>query len=342
MHRFYLLMTALLLTFSIQATQSPHGTNFKLKCSDCHTTDRWNDVKPENFDHNKTRFPLVGQHKMVSCKKCHPTLVFTDAPTECAECHTDIHQQTVGTDCERCHTPESWLVKRSKVKDIHHQSGFPLVGAHAAADCQRCHVSGSRQRYEVINTECYSCHRDKYEATTTPNHRSVGFGTDCNRCHNMVGRTWNGSGQGFEHGFFPLKGGHQLECNQCHASGTYAGLSKECVSCHLANYNSTTNPNHTSSGFSKDCQTCHSINSWKGAKFDHDSKYFPIYSGTHRGQWNACTDCHTNPASHSVFTCLNCHEHNKASMDSEHRGRSGYVYNSANCLSCHPRGKAED
>jgi len=335
-------MTALLLTLCIHATQSPHGTDFKLKCSDCHTTERWNDVKPENFNHDQTKFPLVGQHKLVHCRQCHPTLVFSEAPTRCSECHADIHQQTVGSDCERCHTPESWLVKRSKVKDIHQQSGFPLVGSHATADCQRCHVSGSRQRYEVINTECYSCHRDKYEATTTPNHQAAGFGTDCNRCHNMVGRTWIGLGQGFEHGFFPLKGGHQLECNRCHTNGTYTGLSKECVSCHLANYNATTNPKHASSGFSQECLTCHTIYSWKGASFDHDSKYFPIYSGKHKGTWNACTICHTNASSYTQFSCLNCHEHNKASMDSKHQGRSGYAYNSSNCLSCHPRGKADD
>jgi hypothetical protein len=28
-------------------------------------------------------------------------------------------------------------------------------------------------------------------------------------------------------------------------------------------------------------------------------------------------------------------------MDAVHRGRNGYAYNSANCFSCHPRGKAD-
>jgi len=341
MHRFAIFITALFLALGSFAMQSPHGKTFKMKCSDCHTTENWNDVKPENFNHNSTKFPLVGQHKTVGCRECHPTLVFSDAPTECAECHKDIHQQTVGTDCARCHTPESWLVKNSKIKEIHHQSGFPLVGAHATADCQRCHVSASHQRYDVISTECYSCHRDKYLATTNPNHQAAGFGPDCNRCHNMVGKQWNGASQGFEHGFFPLKGGHQIDCIQCHTtSGAYTGLSKECVSCHLSDYNATTNPKHSSSGFSKECQTCHSITSWKGASFDHDSKYFPIYSGKHKGKWNACTDCHTNAANYGTFTCLNCHAHSKTSMDSKHRGVGGYSYNSSSCISCHPQGRA--
>lgn len=334
-------MTTLVMTLGIHAMQSPHDKDFKLKCSDCHTTEKWTDVREDNFDHSKTKFALVGQHKQIGCRKCHPTLVFTDAPTECAECHTDVHQQTVGSDCGRCHSPESWLVRTSKVKDIHQQSGFPLVGAHAAADCRRCHVSGSNLRYDILNTECYSCHKDKYNATTSPNHQTAGFGTDCQRCHNMVGKQWNGTNQGFEHGFFPLKGGHQLDCVLCHSNGVYSGLSKACASCHLADYNSTTNPAHASSGFSQECQTCHSINAWKPATFDHDSKNFPIYSGTHRGEWSACTECHTNSSNYSVFSCLNCHEHNKSSMDSEHRGRNGYVYNSANCLACHPRGKSD-
>jgi len=28
-------------------------------------------------------------------------------------------------------------------------------------------------------------------------------------------------------------------------------------------------------------------------------------------------------------------------MDSEHSGRTNYVYNSANCYSCHPNGRAD-
>ena len=340
MHRFALLIAALSLTLGSYAMPSPHGKNFKLKCSDCHTTENWNDVKPENFNHNTTKFPLVGQHKTLGCRQCHPTLVFSDAPKECFECHKDIHQQTVGNDCARCHTPESWLVKNSKIKEIHRQSGFPLVGTHATADCQRCHVSASHQRYDVISTECYSCHRDKYLATTNPNHQAAGFGPDCNRCHNMVGQQWNGADQGFEHGFFPLKGGHQIDCIKCHTNGNYSGLSKECVSCHLANYNATTNPKHSTSGFSKECQTCHNTNSWQDATFDHDSRYFPIYSGAHKGRWNACSDCHTNASNYGTFTCLNCHAHSKSSMDSRHQGIGGYSYNSSSCISCHPQGRA--
>jgi hypothetical protein len=41
------------------------------------------------------------------------------------------------------------------------------------------------------------------------------------------------------------------------------------------------------------------------------------------------------------FTCLVCHEHSQASMDSKHRGRSGYSYSSVACLGCHPNGRGD-
>jgi hypothetical protein len=39
-----------------------------------------------------------------------------------------------------------------------------------------------------------------------------------------------------------------------------------------------------------------------------------------------------------VFSCTTCHL--KSQTDSKHQGKSGYVYNSANCYACHPRGRA--
>ncbi|MEA4937137.1 hypothetical protein SDC9_86477 [bioreactor metagenome] len=315
---------------------SPHGKEFKIDCATCHQTNNWENIKQNGYNHNKTNFPLTGQHKIISCKKCHTTLRFSEAKSECSTCHADIHEGTVGKDCERCHTTNSWIV--NNIRQIHQQEGFPLLGPHNTADCNRCHLSSTKLRFDNIRSDCYACHSSEYESTTNPNHKSVGFDTDCERCHNLTGQNWLGSG--YNHNFFPLKGGHEIECNRCHTQG-YKGLSSECVSCHLTDYNTATNPSHVTANFSKECNTCHSINSWKPATFNHDSQFFPIYSGKHRGEWESCTDCHTNTNNYSSFTCTNCHEHNKTSMDNKHRGRSGYVYNSVNCYSCHPRGKAD-
>jgi hypothetical protein len=88
---------------------------------------------------------------------------------------------------------------------------------------------------------------------------------------------------------------------------------------------------------------CHSQNAWTPATFDHDSKYFPIYSGEHAGEWNQCSECHTTQNNYTLFSCIDCHEHNQTDMDSKHIGEvSGYVYQSTACYDCHPNGTEDD
>ncbi|MCB0751983.1 MAG: hypothetical protein KDC52_10955, partial [Ignavibacteriae bacterium] len=90
------------------------------------------------------------------------------------------------------------------------------------------------------------------------------------------------------------------------------------------------------------CEDCHNTSDWNDATFDHDGQYFPIYSGKHKEAWNSCSDCHTNPSSYSVFSCIDCHEHNnKTKVDDKHRGESGYSYTSAACYDCHPQGRGD-
>ena len=67
--------------------------------------------------------------------------------------------------------------------------------------------------------------------------------------------------------------------------------------------------------------------------------YFPIYSGSHRGEWEGCIECHTQQENYTVFSCIDCHEHNKSDMDKEHREENGYSYNSMACFICHPDGQ---
>ncbi|MBM3436056.1 MAG: hypothetical protein FJY07_07585, partial [Bacteroidetes bacterium] len=73
--------------------------------------------------------------------------------------------------------------------------------------------------------------------------------------------------------------------------------------------------------------------------FNHDSQYFPIYSGKHNGKWDQCSDCHTNPNNYEVFTCLTCHT--QAETDNDHDEVPGYQYNSDACLACHPNGNKD-
>jgi predicted CXXCH cytochrome family protein len=132
-----------------------------------------------------------------------------------------------------------------------------------------------------------------------------------------------------------------VDCAKCHVGGTYAGTPTDCYSCHQADYATTTNPNHVAARFPTTCETCHNTSAWQPANFNHDGLYFPIYSGTHRGRWSSCGDCHVNPSDYKVFECIFCHPHSdKRQTDSNHNGVSGYSYTSAACYRCHPRGVA--
>ena len=298
----------------VNALNSPHGEKFKKECAICHLTENWTKIKQDGFNHNKTKFPLKGQHKVVSCKKCHPTLVFDKAPLKCVECHTDIHEGTVGNDCGRCHTQNDWFVKN--IRQIHQQAGFPLIGEHASADCNRCHTSASLLRFNNIRSDCYSCHQYQYEMTVSPNHKTAGLGIDCQRCHNMAGQSWRSVGNGFDHGVFPLVGRHKTaQCDYCHINNDYKiKLPTNCDAegCHKDVDRSST-PAHTTKFRSFACSDCHTALGWNNVKFPNHEMYGKIYSGTHKGKWSACSDCHQNTTEYTSY-CSKCHNFNSGKL----------------------------
>jgi hypothetical protein len=253
-------------------------------------------------------------------------------------CHRDRHQGELGANCARCHSSRSFL-DMAPMRQAHQVTAFPLKGAHAAADCRSCHTprAPGQQAFVNLPSSCQSCHLADYQKTTNPPHAAGGFSRDCATCHSPSG--WQG--KAFDHSVtrFPLTGAHRtVACATCHSDGVYAGKATTCVSCHQADYTATTNPNHAASSFSTDCASCHTTTAWAGATFNHDANFFPIYSGAHAGRWASCATCHTNATNYAVFDCLSCHA--KATTDARHQGRTGYVYASPNCYSCHPRGRS--
>ena len=316
-------------------TDPNHQTSgFSTDCAMCHDESAWGNA---TFDHNNTDFPLHGAHTSTACIECHAN-GYAGTPTACNACHMDDYNSTTdpnhqtsafSTDCALCHDETAW----GNATFDHNNTDFPLHGAHTSTACIECHANG----YAGTPTACNACHMDDYNATTQPNHQTSGFSTDCAICHDET--AWgNGS---FDHNntAFPLHGAHTTTaCIECHANG-YAGTPTACSACHMNDYNGTTDPNHQSSGFGTDCAMCHDETAWGNGTFDHDQDYFPIYSGNHNGEWNACTDCHTNASDYSVFTCIDCHEHdNQSQVNNDHNEVSGYSYNSNACYNCHPNG----
>lgn len=319
------------------ATTAPghSASGFSTDCIECHDPmgSGWGTAFT---DHDF--FPLTNGHAINDCARCHTTGNFSDASPECASCHltdfngtTDPNHAAAGfsTDCAACHTTgPGWDGSFD-----HDLTDFPLHGSHMTTACVECHAGG----YAGTPTACSACHMDDYDSTTEPNHAASGFSTDCAACHDET--EWGNATFNHNNTDFPLTGQHvTTACIECHANG-YAGTHTACSACHMGDYNATNDPNHAAANFPTDCAACHSTNGWEPATFNHDQQYFPIYSGNHNNEWNACSDCHTNPSNYSVFTCIDCHEHsNQNSVNNDHDEVNGYSYNSNACYNCHPDG----
>jgi hypothetical protein len=319
-------------------TNPNHRTaGFSDDCAACHNTIAW---IPSTFSHNATAFPLTGAHTTVPCVNCHVSGIYVGTPTDCYACHSSDYNSTTDPNhvaasfpntCAVCHSTTAW----TPAVFNHSGTAFPLTGAHTTVPCASCHGTGI---YAGTPTDCYACHSSDYNSATDPNHVAASFPNNCTVCHSTT--AWTPSTFNHSTSAFPLTGAHTtVPCANCHVSGIYAGTPTDCYSCHSSEYNSTTDPNHAAAAFPRTCSDCHSTSTWSGATFSHTQ--FPIYSGTHAGRWSSCNDCHTNASNYAVFTCTtSCHP--KSETDSEHREVSNYVYNSANCYSCHPTGRGGD
>ncbi len=245
-------------------------------------------------------------HEKVLCTQCHVKLVFTNVGQKCADCHADIHRGQFGANCQSCHTVKGWHVSVTAIRD--HQNRFPLIGAHAAVDCESCHKGAATGQFQGLSTQCYSCHAQDYKTTTNPNHVTASFPTGCDQCHGT--NTWLDAK--FDHSSvgFPLTNSHAdppRVCLDCHINNNYSLTSTACVTCHLKDFQGASNPNHVAGGFSQTCQTCHTTIAWQPATFDHSTVGFPL-TNSHADPPRVCLDCHINNNYNITTTaCVSCH-----------------------------------
>jgi hypothetical protein len=291
---------------SSEGTRSPHG-NLSVPCQNCHTANAWKPIRavPE-FDHNQTKYPLRGMHTSVACTQCHVKPVFTNVGQRCQDCHADIHRRQLGANCEQCHTVRGWQVSVTAIQQ--HTGRFPLTGAHAAVDCDACHKGAANSQFNTMSTQCFSCHQKDFTATSNPNHVTAKFSTTCETCHTAD----NWLNAKFDHNSvgFPLSGGHAVpprQCEDCHANNNYNLSSTACITCHLKDFQGTTNPNHVAANFPSNCSQCHTTVAWQPANFDHSLVNF-VLTGAHTVPPRACTDCHVNNNYNlSTTACVSCH-----------------------------------
>jgi hypothetical protein len=159
---------------SCHRKDDPHQGQLGSRCERCHGEANWRRVV--SFDHDVTRFPLIGRHAIVPCEECHRSLVFKGTSPACASCHQDQHHEgRLTPNCGLCHNPNGWTRWRF---DHGTQTRYPLIGAHSALDCQACHVARNVAKI-TLATDCFSCHRQDDA------HRGS-LGRLCERCHSTI------------------------------------------------------------------------------------------------------------------------------------------------------------
>ena len=174
-------------------------------CRECHTERNWKEIP---FDHDKTRYPLLGKHRPAKCESCHRDYQADFVAT---------HVRDWGATCRGCHEGTDRFTAFR-----HDTTDFRLVGAHVRTQCAACHT-GTRTfaAFAKAPNTCAGCHREEDA------HRGR-FGTDCGACHNPS--RWDDAE--FDH-TFPLNHGGEtsIACATCHTEmpsfRTYT-----CYGCH--------------------------------------------------------------------------------------------------------------
>ncbi len=203
-------------------------------CKQCHVTLSF--IPAPGFSHSK-KYPLLGRHKNVACKGCHPVKEdpeATEAPTQfylqfkglvhdsCSDCHRDPHRGRFGPVCMRCHTQGGTSkVEVLESREFHEKARFHLEGAHASAPCKSCHMQpgATKPRYRGLAFEhCSDCHPDAHLGQIVDEQKRGP--PDCKQCHDQESfRPPHFEAAQHEKGKFPLNGEHRtVACSLCHKS----------------------------------------------------------------------------------------------------------------------------
>ena len=261
------------------------------KCETCHNESNW---KVSNFDHDKTKFPLVDKHKSAECEACHKTdkSFLKKLPIACNGCHEkeDAHKGKYSVKCENCHNAKDW----KKILFNHNfDTRYPLRGKHETTKCAECH-KGTMYK-EAMQSDCMSCHRkdDKHKGQLGPR---------CEDCHNE--KDWKTAPFDHNKSRFPLLGAHiKTKCEACHKSPQFRDAPRDCIGCHLKE-------DVHKKRLGSACETCHNARSWKSWDYDHDRRTKFRLDGAHRKV--DCYACHKRPLGDKEKatlprTCMACH-----------------------------------
>jgi hypothetical protein len=226
-------------------------------------------------------------------------------------------------DCTLCHTGTDWNTIREDFEFDHElQTGVALTGAHARAECIRCH--NDRGPVEVFAARgCAGCHENVHRGQ---------LGDRCIDCHTE--QDWRPRESIAEHARtgFPLIGAHAgVSCWQCHAGaeeGIFSGVSTDCASCHAADALAATSVDHLAQGWTSSCDDCHALIAWTQSGFKHTG--FAL-AGAHAAA--DCSSCHVG----AVFAgtpsdCAACHLAEYQATTEPAHAAAGFPQD---CQACH-------
>jgi hypothetical protein len=296
-----------------------HKNKFGQDCKRCHTEESFFFNKSmKAFDHDKTDFKLIGEHRQVDCKECHKTGKLTDPikHDQCQDCHKDFHKGEFthrdGTkpDCNQCHTNNGFTPSTFSIEK--HNKKFKLEGAHLATSCMGCHKKEGTWTFRKMGKRCVDCHKNEHEGKIEdkfmPN-------KDCSICHNVV--NWKKVKFDHDKTGYKLEGEHaQIACAECHygknengvRTQQFKGMTKECSSCHKDSHAGQFAVNGKT-----DCSRCHGFDKFENSKFDHNTSRFKL------------------DGAHATAKCEQCH---KPVMDNKGKYIQ-YKFNDIACVTCH-------
>jgi hypothetical protein len=303
----------------------PHRGRFTGACRDCHVTRGFRVIDRGKFDHDRTRYPLRGQHAGVTCAQCHdvPGLKTKNPPfAKCTDCHADAHAGTatlagVVVDCGSCHTVDGFNVAAFTLAQ-HAKTKYPLEGKHQQVSCVSCHVktrpgvpalqlgtAGIQMRPRFAR--CLDCHRDDHGGQLATRADKG----ECAACHKVAG--WSPSTFTVaQHATTRLRldGRHaEIACGACHGPdrkglpplpGTailgQAGVAfklkeVECTACHVDPHKGRFAAGGARAK-DKGCLACHDTRTFRSSTVDvaaHATFSF-VLEGAHRA--TACVACH--------------------------------------------------
>jgi len=291
------------------------------KCESCHTDRGWKGPNTSRFDHDKsTKYKLTGGHRDAKCEACHvggvagKTMTVTSLrpSSDCVACHKKLddakgHKGRYGDKCDVCHTTKAW---KPAIFNHTQDTKYPLLGRHADAKCDSCHLPSLGNIHTKLSTACFSCHE---KDDNTKGHKGT-LGKKCETCHDE--KKWKII---FDHNKsrFPLTGGHiQLECVKCHKTSAYREAPKTCNGCHLKD-------DKHKGGYGVKCEACHNTRAWESWDFDHSFTKFKLRNKHAKA---TCQDCHrVGYTGKTPSACVSCH-----ARDDIHDGGFGNQ-----CEHCH-------